>query len=265
MKTRPRALFVSHGGGPLPLLGDAAHSDMVSTLRSIAAGMPRPDAIVVVSAHWEQPVASLTASSAPPLIHDYVGFPAEAYRIDYPCPGSPSLAETLHRQLGHHGISARLDPSRGLDHGVFVPLKLMYPQADIPCVQLSLVDGLDAALHYRTGEALHTLADRKVLLIGSGFSFHNMKAFFAPGHPGHDRLNADFHDWLQTVCADPSLTEQQRRDQLLDWASAPGARFCHPREEHLLPLLVCAGAARGPCTAVHPVSIMQKQSLMMLW
>lgn len=265
MKPLPRALFISHGGGPLPLLGDPDHREMVSCLQNIAEAIPRPDAIVVVSAHWEAPVPTLTALSKPPLIYDYYGFPPESYEIQYPCFGEPSLAREIHRLLGKCGINARLDDTRGFDHGVFVPLKVMYPQADIPCVQLSLVDTLDPRIHIEMGRALQNLAVQNVLVIGSGSSFHNLKAFFAPHTDELFRLNHAFEQWLQGVCVDSDLSEHSRREKLINWSSAPGARFCHPREEHLLPLHVCYGAAQAPCTELFDVSIMRIKSSMYLW
>ncbi|KGK41943.1 extradiol ring-cleavage dioxygenase [Nitrincola sp. A-D6] len=265
MKSLPKALFISHGGGPLPLLGDPGHSDMVTCLQGIATNMPRPDAILVVSAHWEESVPTLTALSTPPLIYDYYGFPPESYDIHYPCAGEPSLAREIYHQLGNAGIEARLDETRGFDHGVFVPLKIMYPDADIPCVQLSLVNGLDPAFHIKIGNALQNLASQNVLVIGSGFSFHNLKAFFSPDNAQSRQLNESFEQWLQTVTTDTSLSEQQRQELLINWADAPGARFCHPREEHLLPLHVCYGVAQAPCAEQYEVTILNKKSSMYLW
>lgn len=265
MKSLPRAVFISHGGGPLPLLGDPGHRQMVSCLQSIAAGIPRPDAILVVSAHWEEAVPTLTAASKPSLIYDYYGFPAESYEIQYPCAGEPSLAREVHRMLGNRDIDARLDEARGLDHGVFVPLKIMYPQAEIPCVQLSLVDTLDPQVHLQVGHALQDLADHNVLVIGSGSSFHNLKAFFSPHSDELFRLNDAFENWLQGVCIESDFSEQSRREMLIHWSRAPGARFCHPREEHLLPLHVCYGASQAPCTELFEVSIMHIKSSMYLW
>lgn len=265
MKPLPQAMFISHGGGPLPLLGDPGHREMVTCLQDMAASMPRPGAILVVSAHWEEPVPAITAGSRPSLIYDYYGFPAESYEIQYPCAGEPSLAREVHRLLGIGGIDARLDEARGLDHGVFVPLKIMYPEADIPCVQLSLINTLDAAVHIEMGNALQGLAGQNVLVIGSGFSFHNLKAFFAPDSTESRRLNESFEKWLQQVCADSEIPEHERRQRLISWADAPGARFCHPRQEHLLPLHVCYGVSEAPCSELHEVTIMNKQSSMYLW
>lgn len=265
MKPLPRAVFISHGGGPLPLLGDPGHRRMVSCLQTIAADIPRPDAILVVSAHWEETVPTLTAAGNPSLIYDYYGFPPESYEIQYPCIGEPSLAREIHRKLGNRGIDARLDESRGLDHGVFVPLKIMYPQADIPCVQLSLVDTLDPLRHIEVGRALRNLADQNVLVIGSGFSFHNLKAFFAPDSNETTRLNHAFEEWLQDVCSNRELPEHQRQEMLVNWDQAPGARFCHPREEHLLPLHVCYGVSQSACAELREVTIMNKKSSMYVW
>lgn len=265
MKSLPSAVFISHGGGPLPLLGDPGHTEMVSCLQGIAGSIPRPDAIVVVSAHWEEPAPVITAGSKPPLIYDYYGFPPESYEIQYPCVGEPSLAVGIHGMLVEHGMEARLDHERGFDHGVFVPLKIMYPEADIPCVQLSLLDTLDAASHIETGAALQGLAERRVLVIGSGFSFHNLKEFFTPDSEETRDRNEQFDSWLQDTCSSSDLSEPERRERLVRWSDAPGARFCHPREEHLLPLHVCYGVAQAPCAQVLEATIMNKKSSMYLW
>ena len=148
-----RILFIPHGGGPLPLLGDPGHAALVKFLQQAGQNMPRPDAIVVISAHWEQPVATLTSHPAPSIIYDYGGFPEESYAIEYPAPGEPALAQQIAELLQQHHIAHQLDARRGFDHGLFVPLKLMYPAADIPCLQLSLLASLDAAAHIELGRA----------------------------------------------------------------------------------------------------------------
>ena len=265
MKSLPRAMFISHGGGPLPLLGDPGHKHMVTCLQDIAADIPRPDAILVISAHWEEKVPTLTAHPNPALIYDYYGFPPESYDIQYPCDGKPELATEIYRMLGEQKIDARLDHTRGLDHGVFVPLKIMYPKADIPCVQLSLVNTLDAALHIRIGSALQGVVNKNVLVIGSGFSFHNMRAFFAPTDAESYRLNESFENWLHDVCGNRNLSEEKRQELLTHWADAPGARYCHPREEHLLPLHVCYGVSQSPCTKIYNLDILGKRSSMCVW
>lgn len=265
MNQKARALFLSHGGGPLPLLGDAGHQEMVETLRRIAATHRRPAAIVLISAHWEAEVPTITSGGHPGLIYDYYGFPEASYAIEYPCPGEPRLAEQIHRLLGQAGIEARLDAERGFDHGLFVPLKLMYPEADIPCVQLSLVSRLDPAEHLAIGQALQGLDGEDLLVIGSGFSFHNLRAFFAPETPESAALNAAFEQWLLETCASPALDEAAREQRLIRWQDAPAARFCHPREEHLLPLHVCYGLTRARCAEAFEVRIMGKRSSLYRW
>jgi aromatic ring-opening dioxygenase catalytic subunit (LigB family) len=260
-----KALFLSHGGGPLPLLGDAGHQEMVSGLEYIASVIPKPDAIVVVSAHWETRLPTITAGKNPSLIYDYYGFPDESYEIQYRCPGEPSLAQKTHQLLRESGIESKLDEKRGFDHGLFVPLKIMYPEADIPCVQLSLIDTLDPARHIELGLALHGLELDNVLLIGSGFSFHNLKAFFHPGKPETSKLNPAFEAWLMDTCCNTDYSEEERTQMLVRWADAPGARYCHPREEHLLPLHVCYGLAQAPCSESFELEIMGKKCSMYLW
>lgn len=265
MPGKCRSLFLSHGGGPLPLLGDAGHVEMVSCLKGIAARLPRTAAIVVISAHWEEGMPAITAGASPSLIYDYYGFPEESYAITYPCPGAPALARRIHALLGDAGIPSVLDGQRGFDHGLFVPLKIMYPEAAIPCVQLSLLKTLDPATHIGMGQALKPLLAEDVLLIGSGFSFHNMGEFFRPATPEASAQNEAFEQWLLQTCADAALAEPERRRALEHWAEAPGARFCHPREEHLLPLHVCYGAAGAACTESFPLEIMGKRCSMYLW
>lgn len=265
MHSFPKALFVSHGGGPLPLLGDPGHAEMVSCLKDIAADIPRPDTILVVSAHWEESVPTVTAASHPSLIYDYYGFPPESYAIEYACPGAPSFAREVHAALEAAGIGARIDPTRGLDHGVFVPLKIMYPTADIPCVQLSLAASLDPDVHIAMGRALSVLSRSGLLIIGSGFSFHNLRAFFERGGRGHSPENVAFEAWLANVLTDDALSEAERQRALVAWSQAPGARYCHPREEHLLPLHVCYGVAQSACTKRHEVVVMNKKSSFCVW
>ena len=265
MNNQRRALFLSHGGGPLPLLGDGAHAEMVSCLKEIAETIVRPSAIIVVSAHWEAVNATVTSGESPSLIYDYSGFPPESYEIKYPCPGNPTLASFITKQLGKVGINASSDNARGFDHGLFVPLKIMYPEADIPCVQLSLIKGLDPLAHIELGRALQDLADPSMLLIGSGFSFHNMKAFFAPETVDSKYANKSFERWLLDTCSDQSISEAERTKRLINWETAPSARYCHPREEHLLPLQVCYGFAASACTKSYELQILNKESSMYLW
>ena len=255
MKQRATILYFPHGGGPLPLLDEPRHAAMNAFLRGFSRTLERPDAIVVVSAHWEETVVSVTAGRSPPMIFDYYGFPAETYEYSYPAPGYPELASRVHRALGEAGIESRLDTERGFDHGLFVPLMLMYPAADIPCIQISLHAGLDAAQHIRIGRALAALGDENLLILGSGFSFHNLRELMSHSGEGVDTRNQAFEDWLAQALTDESLEESERERRLTDWVEAPNARFCHPREEHLLPLHVCYGIAGGPavCAFREPV------------
>lgn len=265
MKQIPKAFFLSHGGGPMPLLGDSSHKEMVTCLQEIASRFPKPEAIVMVSAHWEEKVPTITAAQHPSLIYDYGGFPEEAYSIEYPCPGNPVLAKEVYQLLRDSDIEAKLDNERGFDHGLFVPLKIMYPEADIPCIQLSLVNRLDPAEHLKIGVALQSLHKKNVLVIGSGFSFHNMRAFFATSKGESQDLNQAFEKWLLETCGSNALSEEQRTQRLIHWLEAPGARFCHPREEHLLPLHVCYGVAHSHAKECIELNILGKKASMYLW
>ena len=260
-----RVLFLSHGGGPLPLLGDKRHAQMVSCLTEIATQIEKPSAILVISAHWEGPKASVTAGEHPDIIYDYYGFPEESYRLQYPCPGHPELAAKVHDGLAAAGLDCVRDKERGFDHGLFVPLTIMFPDADIPCVQLSLLDSLDPESHLRMGEALRNLESENLLVIGSGFSFHNMQQFFAEETEASRAQNEAFDAWLRETCTSAALDENARRERLVNWEQAPGARFCHPREEHLLPLHVCYGMAGTACQEVFELKILAKKASMMLW
>jgi aromatic ring-opening dioxygenase catalytic subunit (LigB family) len=261
---RNTVLYISHGAGPLPILGDEAHTEMVANLKELASRIGKPSAIVVVSAHWEEPVPAVTGAARPELIYDYYGFPQESYEIEYPAPGEPELAAVLHGALNQSGVECRLDGQRGLDHGVFIPLKIMYPEADIPCVQLSLIQGLDPAAHIALGKGLAGVEHDNLLIIGSGFSFHNMRAFFAPDTPDTRQQNAAFQEWLVETCA-TDMSAKDREARLLDWESAPHARYCHPREEHLLPLHVCCGAAGSPADEHYGLTIFGKEATAFLW
>ena len=258
-------LYISHGGGPLPLLGDAAHEQLVENLSHLATIVPRPSAIVVISAHWEEARPTITAAANPPLLYDYYGFPRESYEIQYPAPGEPVLARRIHDLLAGAGIEAVLDEQRGFDHGLFVPLKIMVPDAGIPCVQVSLVSGLRPDLHIRMGKALARLRDEPILVIGSGFSFHNMQAFFSPSTGVVQSMNEAFESWLVETCSDEALTEEARERRLVDWTNAPAARFCHPREEHLLPLHLCYGIAQSPAREVFKFQVLGKSASAYLW
>lgn len=250
----------------MPVMGDPSHARMVEFLRSTETSIGRPAAIVVLSAHWEADRPTLTAAANPDLIYDYGGFPEETYRLRYPAPGAPELADRIAGMLSQAGFEPQLDPNRGFDHGMFIPLLLMYPDASIPVVQLSMLGSLDPAAHIAMGAALATLVDDDVLILGSGFTFHNMNAF-GPTHPvtGGDPENEAFENWLGDTCTNVELSETERTRRLVDWADAPGARWCHPREEHLLPLHICYGAGRGPATRVFDDLVLGKRASGYAW
>ncbi len=250
MNNKATILYIPHGGGPLPLLDEAGHTSMNNFLRGFPATIAKPDAIVVISAHWEDPVIAITAGRAPPLLFDYYGFPPETYQYEYPASGLPELSERAGRLIRQAGINVQLDAQRGFDHGLFIPLLLMYPRADIPCIQISLSSSLDAALHVRIGRALADLKSENLLVLGSGFSFHNMKALMSKADDLTDEKNQAFETWLARTCSDTQITEADRESRLVHWEQAPHARYCHPREEHLLPLHVCYGIGRSAAKLV---------------
>lgn len=245
MTTLAPVLYLPHGGGPMPLLDDPAHAELIGFLKGLAGQFARPEAIVLVSAHWEERVPSVYADAAPGMLFDYYGFPPETYRFSYPAPGSPALAARIAALLQEQGLNCGLTEGRGFDHGTFVPLLLLYPDADIPVLQLSLLEGLDAGAHLRLGAALQQLRSENVMIIGSGMSFHNLRAIFAGPRPDLQQASAAFAQWLLQTMTDDTVTPQQRLQMLTQWQDAPYATFCHPRAEHLLPLHVCAGAAGG--------------------
>lgn len=237
-------LFVPHGGGPCFFMDwdpPDTWSRMAAWLRgTVDAAGARPSALVVISGHWEQPVVTVNSAPRPALLYDYHGFPEHTYRIEWPAPGSPALAARIRELLSAAGIDNAADTERGLDHGVFIPMKLAFPEADVPVVQLSLLQGLDPATHLAVGRALAPLRREGVLLVGSGMSYHNMSRFRFGGGPV-DPDSERFDAWLAESVA---LAPQERERRLVAWAEAPGGRAAHPREEHLLPLHVVAGAAQ---------------------
>ncbi len=237
---RMPVVFLPHGGGPWPFvemgLPQAEVEALADYTRSVAE-LARPRSLLVVSAHWEERTPTLMTGEHPPLLFDYYGFPPESYQLTWPAPGDPALAARVQQLLGEAGFETASDAERGFDHGTFVPLKLAYPDARVPTVQLSLLASLDAAEHLRLGRALAPLRDEGVLVIGSGMSFHNLRLF---GSAGARAVSAEFDAWLGKVA---TLERDARDQQLVEWSQAPSARAAHPREEHLLPLMVVAGAA----------------------
>ncbi|MFH0784157.1 MAG: class III extradiol ring-cleavage dioxygenase [Pseudomonadota bacterium] len=264
-KAHGSIIFLTHGGGPLPLLGDPGHRELVEFLQQIPASLICPAAILVISAHWEETVPTLTSGKGPDLLFDYYGFPEETYAISYPAPGAPELAEKIHRLFQSKGIAAGLDDRRGFDHGVFIPLKIMYPKADIPCVQISLLDNLRPEDHMQLGRVLVQLQRENLLIIGSGSSFHNLRAFREPPTGDSRKDNEVFEHWLRETLFDETLREDERERLLLHWDQAPAARYCHPREEHLLPLHVCYGIAGRSADRVYAMELMGKTVSASIW
>ncbi len=234
-------LFLPHGGGPCffmdwdpPETWEKMRAFLAAVIGNLAQ---RPRQILLITAHWEAERITLSNNPNPELLFDYNNFPPHTYELRWPAPGAPDLARRAADLLADAGISTAFDATRGYDHGVFVPMKVALPDADIPVAMMSLRADLDPRHHLDAGSALAPLRAEGVLIIGSGMSSHNLRAFVT----GHDNADADLFDaWLQAVVTgDPLL----RDAALTGWAAAPGARAAHPREDHLLPLMVAAGAA----------------------
>lgn len=229
--------YISHGGGPCFFMDwNPPHEwDVLrAALEGIIPSLPaRPSAILIVTAHWESHEFAIGSHPSPGLIYDYTGFPPHTYRLTYPAPGSPQLAARVADLLAEAGVAHRIDPQHGWDHGVFIPLMVMHPDADIPVVAMSVRHDLDPTAHLELGRALAPLRDEGVLIVGSGSSFHHFGNFGSP-------RSVDFDDWLNEVMV---LPDAERRAALAHWEQAPYARTAHGREEHLVPLMVAAGAA----------------------
>lgn len=249
--TRMPVVFLPHGGGPWPWIREMYDEKLAAYLAAIP-GLPKtpPKALLVISAHWEERVPTVMTAARPPMLYDYYGFPAATYELQWPAPGSPEVATRVRDLLEKAGIETSANDERGFDHGTFVPLKLAYPDAQIPTVQLSLQAGLDPAQHLAIGRALAPLRDEGVFIIGSGMSYHNMRGF---RDPRATSLATEFDTWLRAAAtSEPAVRDRE----LAAWANAPAARDAHPREEHLLPLMVIAGAAgadRGTTAYSGPV------------
>lgn len=244
MTDRLPVLFVSHGSPMLPFEDIAARAFMLDLGRQL----PRPTAILCISAHWDNPRASLTASAQPETIHDFYGFPRELYQLHYPAPGDPELAGQAASLIRAGGLEAELDPQRGLDHGAWNPLLLIYPQHDIPVVQLSLLSQGSTADHVALGKAIAPLRDSGVLILASGGAVHNLRQINWQGGPVPDWAQG-FDDWLHD-----RLAEGDTRSLINYRQEAQGGPLAHPSEDHLLPLHVALGAASmgdAKATAMH--------------
>jgi aromatic ring-opening dioxygenase catalytic subunit (LigB family) len=237
------SIYFPHGGGPCffmdpPPEEPARWVAMAAYLRSLPSLLPKkPDALLVISAHWEMPKPTVLAAAHPALLFDYSNFPAHTYQLTYPAPGATTLVPKVRKLLAEAGFESDEEYARGYDHGIFIPLKVAFPDAEIPILQLSLHRSLDPAYHIAVGKALASLRAENIVVIGSGLSFHNLRAL---PDARFDQPARDFDHWLtETLC---EVSPDQREKRLEHWSQAPAARLCHPREEHFLPLMVAVGA-----------------------
>ncbi|OQR99558.1 extradiol ring-cleavage dioxygenase class III protein subunit B [Achlya hypogyna] len=245
MSTRAASVYANHGAGPFPILKPATDPNHGPTRHFLETKIPellglndpatRPKAIVVVTAHWEEPYVGISSAESHPLLYDYYGFPDEAYTVTYKAKGAPAIAEKIHQLLSAANIASKLDAERGWDHGTFVPLKLIRPEEDIPIVQISVVAGLDPVLHFKIGQVLSVLRDENIAIVGSGASFHPSR-----GSADIENKARKFNVALRGAALATDV--DARGKALAQWAALPHARDCHQREEHLIPLHVVAGA-----------------------
>ncbi len=241
---RQPTIFLPHGGGPCfwmefpPPLGPHAWDGLKAYLSGIVAGLPeRPRAFVVVTSHWEEAKPTVSTAAAPGMLFDYYGFPDHTYELSYPAPGEPKVAAEVKRLLEAAGLSVGENAKRGFDHGVFVPFLIVDPKAEIPVVMLSIERNLDPERHIAIGKALAPLRDQGIVVAGSGMSYHDLRSFWNGGDGG----SSEFDAWLDETVT--KVDPRRREERLIRWSEAPFARACHPREEHLIPLMVIAGAA----------------------
>lgn len=240
MTTRMPVAFLPHGGGPWPFVDMGWNLKDTPALKAYLESvrdLPKtpPKALLVISAHWEEGVPTVMTAEHPPMLYDYYGFPPESYQIQWPAPGAPALAKRVQELLGKAGFESATDAQRGFDHGTFVPLKLTYPDAKVPTIQLSLKAGLDPEEHLAIGRALAPLRDEGVLIVGSGFLTHNMRFAFRADTPS---WATEFDAWAADVLA------RHDHDALLDFeARGPAAHIALPTTEHFVPVIVAAGAA----------------------
>lgn len=244
------ALFIPHGGGPCFFMdSDPADlwDDMENYLRGCINNLPdQPKAILIISGHWEEHVITIQSNPNPPMLFDYGGFPPHTYELNFPAKTSQPLISRIVELLNQNNIENKLDDQRGFDHGTFIPLLVALPKADIPVVQVSMRADMNPQAHIKLGEALQPLRDEGILIVGSGMSFHNLRSMFAQMQQPKPKdfviqEAQEFHTWLTNATTN---SDPKKRNQLLaNWSSAPMAKFAHPREEHLMPLHVVAGAA----------------------
>jgi aromatic ring-opening dioxygenase catalytic subunit (LigB family) len=256
MAQRQPAFFISHGGGPCFFMDSGGKSpfcymDKNSKITQWYKDFQKnfvtqkPSAIIIFSAHWEEDTVHILSKPKPDLYFDYYGFPDFTYSFKYPAPGDSHLSERIKSLVEGASIPVQLDSDRNWDHGVFVPLLLMFPEADIPVVQVSLISSLNPETHIKLGAALEPLRNENILFIGSGFATHT-----SGGRSGGFKSVLPFTDWLTDTVTNKDYTKEQKTQKLINWSTAPEAKFTHPREEHLIPVHIIMGSSSGSATQI---------------
>ncbi|MFK5883576.1 MAG: class III extradiol ring-cleavage dioxygenase [Candidatus Izemoplasma sp.] len=256
-----KTVYLPHGGGPLPLIDQKTYINMNKFIKNIGESS-NPEAIIVFSAHLETKEVTVIYDNIDNLLFDYYGFPEETYKYEYNPPKAIKLGKSIITKLNKAGIKT-VSSTRGFDHGVFIPLMIMYPKATIPVIQISLKEGLDELFHINLGKALSFLKDDNILFLGSGFSFHNIREFF--NNKLVDDKNNQFHDWLTEVISSDKLSEEQRTKKLINWVQAPNSSYVHPTAEHLIPLHICYGINQRSGKVVFNEEINNKTTIGVLW
>ncbi|KAG9202449.1 hypothetical protein G6514_004425 [Epicoccum nigrum] len=244
-------LSISHGGGPMPVLGDPSHAQITKSLQTkvpqiLRLGTPdAPKAIVLVTAHWSTDKVRISSGARHELLYDYYGFPDEAYRLKHDAPGSPEVAGEVEKALKEAGIDCVKDAKREWDHGVFIPMMLIDPTASVPIVQLSVLASESPSQSFAIGQALSSLRAQNIAIVGSGFAtFHNLRLMFsgASSTPDFKRANTEWSNAVSDAATTKDVVEREKKFE--DWRNWPNAYTMHPRggAEHFLPLIVCAGA-----------------------
>jgi len=254
-----KVIYLSHGGGPMPLTQPETHINLINYYKEFGNNYI-PKAIIVFSAHLEKDDFTVISEHPEALLFDYYGFPKEAYNYKYNPPTDNVLKEKVIKNLLEKNIHVN-EAKQGFDHGVFIPLMLMYPNQEIPVIQVSIKKGLDELEHIKLGRAFKELANEEILFIGSGSSFHNLREIM--GQSGNDKNN-EFHNGLVDILT-KDITEEERTAQLIDWRKLPNATFCHPRSEHLIPLLICYGIKESKAEISFDNIIIGKRNICALW
>ncbi|KAM3956835.1 uncharacterized protein ACR2FA_009143 [Aphomia sociella] len=236
------SLFINHGGGPNPVLGEKNNRDIAEFLKNVhnIVDLKSLKAIILVTAHREEDIVTISAGERHGLLYDYYNFPPESYKLRYDGKGDPVLARKIYEALKNAGIPSQLDTERGWDHGVFIPMMLINPSADIPIVQISILKNHNAGQHFEIGKVLYQFRKDGVAVFGSGLSYHNMKELRKESNEDLGIVNGEFDQFLNDVCTGG----EEKRKEIVFWEKAPGAYNSHPLgdADHLMPLIVAAGA-----------------------